>query len=1057
MLKILLKSFIFFIFFCYNKSMSKNLNNNNLSFQGIKLINHKNKVNNNLLLNKQSKTYSLFKKFNNILAVLIITVLVVPLNLFAGLSNNMSVSDSMCNTNVSGLDRPFGVTLDSVNHRLFVADFANNRVVIYNLNNDNTLPDRIPDYILGQNSFSSCTNSLNSFSGLSRPVGLAFDHINNYLFVSENIDNRIKVFDLSGGITNGMNASYVLGQSDFISSTANNSQNGFTDLIHLEFDSTNNRLFAAERGGNRVKVFDLSGGITNNMNASYVLGQPDFTSNAANNTQNGLNLPTAAKYDSVNELLYIAEASGNRVKVFDLSGGITNNMNASYVLGQPDFTSFASANTQAGLNNPYALSLDSTNNRLFVGERSPGHKVKVFDVATIVNGENAINVLGQPDFTSASAANTQAGLNSVLGVAFDSTNNRLFVSEDAHRIKIFDVTAITDGENAVDLLGQLDGSNNPIYTTAVANNIQSVSANNFNYLNNGELDLVNHRLFVPDTNNNRVLVFNLDNNNLLVDKTPDYVLGQADFTTNTANNTQNGLSGPEGIVFDSTTNRLFVSEDNRVKVFDVATIVNNENAINVIGQVDFTSNTAATTQNGLSNAIDLTLDATRQNLYVMDHGNNRVLVFDVDPSALIPNVTNGPNAINVLGQSDYVTSSTSVTANQLGGNNQSITYVPSLDKLFVSSYTADRVLVFDVATIVDGENAVNVLGQPDFTSSGSTFAQNTFASPNDVVYDSVNKRLFIADEVYYRIIVFDLSNGITNNMNASYVLGSSSFTSYGSLFSVHGLAFDQANQRLYGFSHNSFIIIWDFSADLTSTTPILASVDTTPNYTFNTNEAGQITYGGSCSSATTVATSGNNTITLNTLSPGNYSNCTITITDNFGNISSTHTIPTFDIVVHSGGGSSSTPTTSTTITESTINNTVTPPVLENTTTEVTTTVLPPTNTYTSPIDGTTKSCPAFTKYLRVGSRLNDKQEARLWQAFLNTKEEEKLKIDGIYGKQTESAIKRFQNKYKDFILSPWNLISPTGYTYKSTRAYANKLLNCSEGAVTLDNGKVINY
>ena len=47
--------------------------------------------------------------------------------------------------------------------------------------------------------------------------------------------------------------------------------------------------------------------------------------------------------------------------------------------------------------------------------------------------------------------------------------------------------------------------------------------------------------------------------------------------------------------------------------------------------------------------------------------------------------------------------------------------------------------------------------------------------------------------------------------------------------------------------------------------------DTTPDYTFSSSEAGTITYGGSCSSSTTIAISGNNTITLNTLSDGTYS------------------------------------------------------------------------------------------------------------------------------------------------------------------------------------------
>ena len=93
--------------------------------------------------------------------------------------------------------------------------------------------------------------------------------------------------------------------------------------------------------------------------------------------------------------------------------------------------------------------------------------------------------------------------------------------------------------------------------------------------------------------------------------------------------------------------------------------------------------------------------------------------------------------------------------------------------------------------------------------------------------------------------------------------------------------------------------------DLDTTAPIIAEVtavttptnDSTPNYTFSSTEAGTITYGGSCSSSTTIAIAGNNTITLNTLSDGTYSNCTITVTDSEGNISRSHTINSFTVVI----------------------------------------------------------------------------------------------------------------------------------------------------------------
>jgi hypothetical protein len=67
------------------------------------------------------------------------------------------------------------------------------------------------------------------------------------------------------------------------------------------------------------------------------------------------------------------------------------------------------------------------------------------------------------------------------------------------------------------------------------------------------------------------------------------------------------------------------------------------------------------------------------------------------------------------------------------------------------------------------------------------------------------------------------------------------------------------------------IVLAEVTAITTPTT------DTTPNYTFSSTESGTITYGGSCSSSTTIAISGNNTIILNSLSDGTYTDCTIKV------------------------------------------------------------------------------------------------------------------------------------------------------------------------------------
>ena len=94
------------------------------------------------------------------------------------------------------------------------------------------------------------------------------------------------------------------------------------------------------------------------------------------------------------------------------------------------------------------------------------------------------------------------------------------------------------------------------------------------------------------------------------------------------------------------------------------------------------------------------------------------------------------------------------------------------------------------------------------------------------------------------------------------------------------------------------------SSSSDTTAPLLLEItavttptdNNTPNYTFYTTEAGTITYGGSCSSGTTSATIGNNTITFSVLSDGTYSDCTIIVKDSVGNASNTLAITSFEVL-----------------------------------------------------------------------------------------------------------------------------------------------------------------
>ena len=79
---------------------------------------------------------------------------------------------------------------------------------------------------------------------------------------------------------------------------------------------------------------------------------------------------------------------------------------------------------------------------------------------------------------------------------------------------------------------------------------------------------------------------------------------------------------------------------------------------------------------------------------------------------------------------------------------------------------------------------------------------------------------------------------------------------------------------------------------LSDPSSIGATNDNTPDLSFTTNEAGDITLTGGCASSTTTATAGVNTITFNMLSDGSY-DCSLTVTNTQGIVSEPLVVPTF--------------------------------------------------------------------------------------------------------------------------------------------------------------------
>jgi DNA-binding beta-propeller fold protein YncE len=237
---------------------------------------------------------------------------------------------------------------------------------------------------------------------LQKPLGAAYDSVNNRLFVADSYDSRVMVWNTSS-ITNGMNASYVLGQTSWTGGTANQGgsagQSTLSNPDGVAYDAVNSRLFVTD-GNSRVLVFNVapsylsggtggtcsSGSYGNGENACYELGQSSgvnaFTSTTEGAGQHYVG-DDGVSYDANNNRLFVGDAYNSRVLVYNVAPSvIANGENASYVIGWNNFSSGGGYNTtQSGLYYPSLIFYDPGSSRLFVGD-TDNNRIVIFDGST---------------------------------------------------------------------------------------------------------------------------------------------------------------------------------------------------------------------------------------------------------------------------------------------------------------------------------------------------------------------------------------------------------------------------------------------------------------------------------------------------------------------------------------------------------------------------------------------------------------------------------------------------------------------------------------------------
>ncbi|MEI6266470.1 MAG: fibronectin type III domain-containing protein [bacterium] len=238
-------------------------------------------------------------------------------------------------------DYPLGMTLDSVNGRLFVAEKDKTKGSVYGSVN---VFDVRPAGSTAKTMCGVTTTGIEDTtpscslwaSDALRPRDVAFDSVGQVLYAAYADQNRVLSFDaraeesenktMCGVTTTGlptsdttaMTPSCVLGQTNMDDTDGDTTQSGLDVPRGLWFDQDNDRLFVADLGNNRVLQFNGLSSMTNGMDATAVFGQGAFTQDNSQTTQYELDSPNAVTIDPITKRLYVSDNQNNRIMVFAL-------------------------------------------------------------------------------------------------------------------------------------------------------------------------------------------------------------------------------------------------------------------------------------------------------------------------------------------------------------------------------------------------------------------------------------------------------------------------------------------------------------------------------------------------------------------------------------------------------------------------------------------------------------------------------------------------------------------------------------------------------------------
>lgn len=219
-------------------------------------------------------------------------------------------------TTSSGMFRPLDLTIS--NNVLWVVDANNHRVIRFDAVTTKPLNGgATADSVLGQVNLNQNASGTSS-TRFEDPDGIAIDS-SGVLWISDAGNNRVLRFDNAATLGNGAPADGVLGQTVFTTDASGTTQAMFNEPGGLDVDGSG-RLFVTDEDNYRVLIFNNAATKANGANADFVLGQPDFVMNTNGTTQNTFSSVSDVFVDTTRaDTIWVVDRGNHRVLRFVLA------------------------------------------------------------------------------------------------------------------------------------------------------------------------------------------------------------------------------------------------------------------------------------------------------------------------------------------------------------------------------------------------------------------------------------------------------------------------------------------------------------------------------------------------------------------------------------------------------------------------------------------------------------------------------------------------------------------------------------------------------------------